>query len=1843
MSKLNFLLNNITELESKLNSLYQQLVLEKADISNSIVATAPNIVAIIQDEKFVFINSNGAKLLQFKNPNDITGKSIYDIIHHDSHSAIKKRLHSLKKNNTNTPLHIKLRKLNHKYLDLEANSTPIVFNNQPASLIVGRDITNELLQKQNLVEERNLRDEVLNSFNELITYYDNNHNIRWMNNAAKEFYGLTNDTYVGKKCYQVKHNRTEPCYDCPLKKHPTETCERIVHDKEIIWLSRYTPIKDMQGNIAGYMDYGIDVTENEKKKAAQIKAEKELIESEQRFREIFENSNDYIFVNEVTDNLRFRYLDFNPAFEQISGFKRSDLIGKYPEQVFPPELAKKRIQLYRQCVNTKKAILNTEIQNEHAKLAQSFLLSLIPITNQDGKVYRILGIIRDITERKQTEETLLKRERDFRTLAENAPDPIYRYDRKCRRIYINPIVEKVGKIPIESLLGKTPADGGLVSPKESMKVMRSLKKVLKTGEKDIIEVLFVSPDGRELWIQNIHVPEFGNDGTVESVLSIGRDITERKQLEQHLKKSFLFIEKIISSIPEPIFIKDRKHRFILINDAFCSFSELASEELIGKTDFDFYQKNEARKFWEEEEENFISGQESITENVITNNKGNKSFIVIRKVAFTGTDGKEYLAGTINDITERKNSEILLHRREQEFRTLVENSPDIIVRYDTKGKRLYFNPAFQKLADFQASVLLGSSTAELSPLPPDLTSKYIDTINKVIDTALPQSMDIQLSSSGSELYYNMKAVPEFDKDGKIISVLAIARDVSELKRTKQMSEMLSFALDNASDAIFITEYNIPNFIYVNNQASSSLGYSKEELLNKTIFDIDPNITPEMIKQFNTNLESGNPSVVESWHKAKDGSLFPVNVTTTLYHYNNKPYIMNIVTDITELKQAEDVLRESEKKFSTIFRLSPASLSITRLKDNVFIDVNDVFLQSTGLSRNEVVGFNQYELNLGIDINTFEPLRSIGDVQNFEYHFINRKGETEYGLLSLANITLGGEPCVLSQSVMITELKQAEKLLQQREQEYRTLVENSPDIITRFDLNYKRVYFNKAFLKITEYSANELKGTTPEELSPYPPYAATLLQNLLAKVISSSSADTIDLLLPCENGDLWFNIRAVPEFGNDDRIESVMTISKDITELKKKQKDLIEANRIIKESEQRYRLVFENSPVSIWEEDFSAIKVLFNELKAKGIDDIEIYFEQHPEVVQTCVEMVKIVDVNDSALILHEASSKHDLLTNLTNTFTPQSFETFKQELIGIWNGKTKMASDAVVKTLSGNKKDVTVYFNIVPGYEKSLSKILVSLVDITERKQAEFALRESEQRFREMFDNSHDSIYLLEVLEGSHFRLLDVNPQYEKEVGIDREKHIGRTTEENAGKEVAAIVNKKYQRCVDAGTMIEGTIELEMPQGMRTYHSSLVPIRNKSGKIYRIMGLTRDVTEEVKAKQELEASQERLEKAELFASIGHIEFDFKNDVNYWSEGAYEIFSLPVELRVSGNNEFINRIHPDDRERVKIAMKKSAKELSKFDEIYRISDYTGTEKVIHGFGHVMIDEKGIPGNFLGIIQDITLTYELNAQVQAEEEKFRILAESSPVGIYISIEKTPVYANKPMLEIVGVDSLKSLKKINLIDLVLPEDRVKVNLLNEKLKKNDSIEFPLKLSLRKLSDEGTIRHYNIHITTFKMKDVKHLQFIVIDKTEDFENEKIKQQLTASALYIDQKIKIASEIESHLKNIIASNRKFEKVNFQPLVDVLRSYSLADKDWELLNNHMKNIYPEFVSNLKKYCSSLTVNDIKHCACIKLNMDTKEIARLFNVKASSIQTSRVRLKKKLNLDESTDLRDFILNI
>ncbi len=160
----------------------------------------------------------------------------------------------------------------------------------------------------------------------------------------------------------------------------------------------------------------------------------------------------------------------------------------------------------------------------------------------------------------------------------------------------------------------------------------------------------------------------------------------------------------------------------------------------------------------------------------------------------------------------------------------------------------------------------------------------------------------------------------------------------------------------------------------------------------------------------------------------------------------------------------------------------------------------------------------------------------------------------------------------------------------------------------------------------------------------------------------------------------------------------------------------AQKKLKENQSSLRSLFEESPVSLWEEDCSAVKELLDEIRQQGTSDFDSYLKEHPEVVAQCAKLVRVTDVNKATVDLFEARNKESLLDNLDQLFTEESFDGFCKVLIFLATGKGKTQLSAINKTLSGRKIEVLVKFSVLPGYEESWERIVVSMVDVTRERE-----------------------------------------------------------------------------------------------------------------------------------------------------------------------------------------------------------------------------------------------------------------------------------------------------------------------------------------------------------------------------------------------------------------------------------------------------------------------------------------------------------------------------------------------
>lgn len=194
-------------------------------------------------------------------------------------------------------------------------------------------------------------------------------------------------------------------------------------------------------------------------------------------------------------------------------------------------------------------------------------------------------------------------------------------------------------------------------------------------------------------------------------------------------------------------------------------------------------------------------------------------------------------------------------------------------------------------------------------------------------------------------------------------------------------------------------------------------------------------------------------------------------------------------------------------------------------------------------------------------------------------------------------------------------------------------------------------------------------------------------------------------------LDIKLRAVVLPGYEENYNRLLITTENIT-------DYINANRLEEKNRLLAEARFDYSPTSLWVEDFSRVKNRMDYLKQIGIEDFRTFLDVHQEFVNQCIEDIILVDVNQATLDLFKAADKDEMFKNLSKVFSKEMHQTFKEQLIELWNGKIHHNREAVNYALDGTIRHVLLQFTVFPGYEQDWSMVQLALTDITARKKAE---------------------------------------------------------------------------------------------------------------------------------------------------------------------------------------------------------------------------------------------------------------------------------------------------------------------------------------------------------------------------------------------------------------------------------------------------------------------------------------------------------------------------------------------
>jgi two-component system cell cycle sensor histidine kinase/response regulator CckA len=262
----------------------------------------------------------------------------------------------------------------------------------------------------------------------------------------------------------------------------------------------------------------------------------------------------------------------------------------------------------------------------------------------------------DITERNQAEISLRESEERFRLIAETVDEIFWMYDvEKEVATYLNPAFDRIWGFPKERTIDDPDYFLNSVHPEDRKQVNSAIESI-RAGKPCDYKYRIIRPDGniRHLWSRIYPVPD--KSGRPKRYVGVGQDVTEWKEAENALIESKEYYNQIINCIADPVFVKDDKHRFVLVNDALCAFNEKRREELLGTDFFEGVTESQAADLWELEEKVLQSGRENISEDTFRDSKGADRIVMTKKSLLTDKSGRKQIIGVVRDITEYKNLE-----------------------------------------------------------------------------------------------------------------------------------------------------------------------------------------------------------------------------------------------------------------------------------------------------------------------------------------------------------------------------------------------------------------------------------------------------------------------------------------------------------------------------------------------------------------------------------------------------------------------------------------------------------------------------------------------------------------------------------------------------------------------------------------------------------------------------------------------------------------------------------------------------------------------------------------------------------------------------------------------------------------------------------------------------------------------------------------------------------------------------------------------------------------------------------------------------------------------------------
>ena len=909
---------------------------------------------------------------------------------------------------------------------------------------------------------------------------------------------------------------------------------------------------------------------------------------------------------------------------------------------------------------------------------------------------------------------------------------------------------------------------------------------------------------------------------------------------------------------------------------------------------------------------------------------------------------------------QKRTEPHLSEGESTYRSLVEKLPVITYTYSPESPltKLFISPQVVNITGYSAATIMSSPHFWIDHIHPDDQQRVLSELtNSQEQGTIFQSEYRWLARNNEVLWFRDEASFVSEGVGRPLTLHGVAFDITEKKRAEEALQQVNIELEqrveqrtaqlqqaeehyrsifeHAVVGIFQTTLE-GHYLDVNPALAQMLGFASPIDLMTQVQNVgDLYVTPSQRQEISQLLnQNGSITDFEVQVYRQDRSIIWITINVRLVRdaQGVALFYEGMVQDITERKQMEKDLRASEERFRSLSDASPVGIYYNEARGSCLY-VNERIQEIMGYSSEDILANNW--LN-GVHLEDRQRVwdawtRAMQGGQPFacEYRFV-RPNDEERWVYSQSTPMYGHAGEIIGHAGTIediTERKLADTALRESEERYRSLVELCPFGIY-IHADGKIIYANKAYVHLLgATSSDELLGREFTEF--IPPSYPDKLQKRIRRVLEQD-----DPVSPLEQQGIRLDGSVIDVEAISGPVvyqgkPAVQVVARDISERK-------QSEEALRASEERFRSLSDSAPIGIFQTDANGAGVYTNP-RWQEIAGVELADTLGLEWVETIIE-----------------EDRQEVLDEYVRCAS-EGREFSKEFRIRRPNGELRWVHSRAA-TMHSSRGELLGHVGTTE--------------DITERKHMEEALRDSRQRYTEIFENTSDAIFVIGVQPNNTFVYEEFNPMEEKLTELSSEAVCGKTPEEVLRPDMAAEVTANYRRCLEADAPITYEETFTFETRTNTVQTLLVPVRDATGKVKRIAGIARDCTEQRRAAEALRASEERFALAIQGTDDGL--WDWRNlstqDL-YYAPRFKELLGYVDAEFPNLFDTFVEHLHPDDRSRVLQSTWEHLEQRTPYDIEYRLRTKDGAYRWFSSRGQAIWDTLGTPHRMVGSIRDIT----------------------------------------------------------------------------------------------------------------------------------------------------------------------------------------------------------------------------------------------------------------------------------